>query len=43
MRLACSTPVTRATGYNQAKLHSYNRYKSPNETEADLRMGALAA
>ncbi len=29
--------------YNQTRLHSYNRYKSPNETEADLRAGALAA
>jgi transposase InsO family protein len=29
--------------YNQTRLHSHNRYKSPNETEADLRVGALAA
>jgi len=29
--------------YNQTRLHSYNRYKTPNETEADLRAGALAA
>jgi putative transposase len=29
--------------YNQTRLHSHNRYKSPNETEADLRAGALAA
>lgn len=29
--------------YNQVRIHSYNRYKTPNETEADLRDGALAA
>ena len=29
--------------YNQTRLHSYNRYKTPNETEAALRNGALAA
>jgi putative transposase len=29
--------------YNQTRLHSHNRYKTPNETEADLRNGALAA
>ena len=29
--------------YNQTRLHSYNRYRTPNEVEADLRKGALAA
>jgi hypothetical protein len=29
--------------YNQTRLHSHNRYRTPNETEADLRVGALAA
>jgi transposase InsO family protein len=29
--------------YNQTRLHSRNRYRTPNETEADLRDGALAA
>jgi hypothetical protein len=29
--------------YNQIRLHSHNSYHSPNETEADLRDGALAA
>ena len=29
--------------YNQTRLHSHNRYKTPNETEAALRNGALAA
>jgi putative transposase len=29
--------------YNQTRLHSHNGYKSPNETEANLRFGALAA
>jgi transposase InsO family protein len=29
--------------YNQTRLHSHNAYKTPNETEADLRNGALAA
>ena len=29
--------------YNEIRLHSHECYKSPNETEADLRMGALAA
>ena len=29
--------------YNQTRLHSYNHYKTPNEVEADLRNGALAA
>jgi putative transposase len=29
--------------YNQTRLHSYNRYRTPNEVEADLRNGALAA
>jgi putative transposase len=29
--------------YNQARLHSHNRYRTPNETEADLRNGVLAA
>ena len=29
--------------YNQARIHSHNAYKTPNETEADLRIGALAA
>jgi transposase InsO family protein len=29
--------------YNQTRLHSRNRYRTPNETEADLRHGALAA
>lgn len=29
--------------YNQSRLHSHNDYRTPNETEADLRDGALAA
>ena len=29
--------------YNQTRIHSHNAYKTPNETEADLRIGALAA
>ncbi len=29
--------------YNQTRLHSYNHYRTPNEVEADLRNGALAA
>jgi len=29
--------------YNQTRLHSHNRYRSPNEAEADRRNGALAA
>jgi hypothetical protein len=29
--------------YNQTRLRSYNRYRTPNEVEADLRNGALAA
>jgi transposase InsO family protein len=29
--------------YNQTRLHSHNRYRTPNEAEADLRDGALAA
>ena len=29
--------------YNQTRLHSHNGYRTPNETEADLRNGALAA
>jgi transposase InsO family protein len=29
--------------YNQTRLHSHNRYRTPNETEAALRDGALAA
>jgi hypothetical protein len=29
--------------YNQTRLRSHNRYKTPNEAEADLRDGALAA
>jgi putative transposase len=29
--------------YNQSRLHSHNRYRTPNEVEADLRDGALAA
>ena len=29
--------------YNQTRLHSYNHYRTPNEVEADLRDGALAA
>ena len=29
--------------YNQTRLHSHNRYKTPNATEADSRNGALAA
>jgi len=29
--------------YNQTRLHSYNGYRSPNEAEADLRNGVLAA
>jgi len=29
--------------YNQTRLHSHNHYRTPNETEADLRDGALAA
>jgi putative transposase len=29
--------------YNHTRLHSHNGYKTPNETEADLRNGALAA
>ena len=29
--------------YNQTRIHSHNGYKTPNETEADLRNGALAA
>jgi putative transposase len=29
--------------YNHTRLHSYNDYRTPNETEADLRNGALAA
>jgi putative transposase len=29
--------------YNQTRLHSHNSYKTPNETEAALRNGALAA
>jgi len=29
--------------YNQTRLHSYNRYRTPNEVEADPRNGALAA
>jgi transposase InsO family protein len=29
--------------YNQTRLHSNNDYRTPNETEADLRNGALAA
>lgn len=29
--------------YNQTRLHSYNGYRSPNEAEANLRNGALAA
>jgi transposase InsO family protein len=29
--------------YNHTRLHSYNAYRTPNETEADLRNGALTA
>jgi hypothetical protein len=29
--------------YNETRLHSHNRCKTPNETEADLRNGPLAA
>jgi transposase InsO family protein len=29
--------------YNQTRLHSHNRYRTPNEAEADLHNGALAA
>lgn len=29
--------------YNHTRLHSYNRYRTPNEAEADLRIGARAA
>jgi putative transposase len=29
--------------YNQIRLHSHNDYRTPNETETDLRNGALAA
>jgi putative transposase len=29
--------------YNHTRLHSHNGYRTPNETEADLRNGALAA
>jgi len=29
--------------YNQTRLHSHNGYRTPNETEADLRNRALAA
>ena len=29
--------------YNQIRLHSHNDYRTPNETEADLRNGVLAA
>ena len=29
--------------YNHTRLHSHNRYQTPNETEADLRNGELAA
>ena len=29
--------------YNQTRLHSHNDYRPPNEAEADLRNGALAA
>lgn len=29
--------------YNHTRLHSHNGYRTPNETEADLRKGALAA
>jgi hypothetical protein len=29
--------------YNQTRLHSHNDYRTPNETESDLRNGALAA
>jgi transposase InsO family protein len=29
--------------YNQTRLHSHNRYRTPNETENALRDGALAA
>ena len=29
--------------YNQTRLHSHNDYRPPNEIEADLRNGALAA
>ena len=29
--------------YNQTRLRSHNHYKTPNELEADLRNGALAA
>jgi hypothetical protein len=29
--------------YNQTRLHSHNHYRTPNETEADLRDGAPAA
>jgi len=29
--------------YNQTRLHSYNRYRTPNEVEANLRNGVQAA
>jgi len=29
--------------YNQTRIHSHNGYKTPNEAEAHLRIGALAA
>ena len=29
--------------YNQIRLHSHNDYRPPNEVEANLRNGALAA
>ncbi len=29
--------------YNQTRIHSYNAYRTPNEVEADMHHGALAA
>jgi putative transposase len=29
--------------YNQKRIHSHNGYKTPNETESDLRNGARVA
>jgi len=35
--------LTFSESYHQTRLHSYNRYRAPNEVEAELRNGALVA